>query len=85
MKNIKVYEEFNAHTNKRTFTDIEIKDNQRLWDSLYTKYTTNTFFKKLFDQMRDKKYLSANQWKELEFLLKNGKSRYEAGILSKKY
>jgi hypothetical protein len=32
-----------------------------------------------------KKKLSRLQWAELEFLLKNGKSRYEAGVLPKNY
>jgi len=85
MKNIKIYEEFNNVSKCKIFTDSEINYYQKLWDFLPVKYTTNPFFKSLFTKLKNKQPLSQKQWIELEFLLKNGKSRYEAGILPNNY
>jgi hypothetical protein len=85
MKHLK---EYNSGSNDEVIFDDESKLRyyKRLWDSLNIKYTQyNTFFPKIFKKMMEKKKLSRLQWAELEFLLKNGKSRYEAGILPKNY
>jgi len=67
------------------FTDSEIVYYKKLWNSLNLKYTNNQFFSSLWLKVLDKKRLTKNQWRELEFLLKNGKSRYESGILPSNY
>ena len=82
MKHLDLYENFNQ-TNRKYFTDAEINYYTKLWGFLNIKYANNPFFSKLFNQMTTKKYLSNNQWSELEYLLKNGRSKYEAGILPK--
>lgn len=82
MKNLKIYENF-QDDNKKYFTEDEIKYFKKLWTFLNIKYENNTFFKGLYDKMTTKKYLTKNQWSELEYLLKNGRSKYEAGILPK--
>lgn len=59
---------------------------KKLWNSLNVKYTQyNKFFPQLYKKMVEKRKLSRLQWAELEYLLKNGKSRYDAGILPKNY
>jgi hypothetical protein len=83
MENIKLYEEF--QDNKKYFTDAEITYYQKLWDSLHERHRNNSFFSKLWSQVKINKYLTKKQWTELEFLLKNGKSRYESGILPSNY
>jgi hypothetical protein len=83
MKNIKVYEDFNASNDNKIFTDANIAYYVKMWNSLNIKYANNPFFLSLFNKMKSKKYLSQKQWAELEYLFKNGISRYEAGILPK--
>lgn len=80
MKHINLYENFNQPERKH-FTDSEIEYYQKLWDWLHQKYRYNQFFLKLWEQAKTKRYLSKKQWSQLEYLLKNGKSQYEAGIL----
>jgi hypothetical protein len=50
-------------------------------------YLPKRYFSSLSQTKRNirKKELTKRQWLELEFLLKNGKSRYEAGILPNNY
>ena len=62
-------------------TDEEIKYYSKLWSFLNIRHANNPFFSKLYNQMTTKKSLTQNQWSELEYLLKNGRSKYEAGIL----
>ena len=83
MNHIKLYEQFQE--NKKYFTDAEITYYQKLWDWLHERHRNNAFFSKLWSQAKINKYLTKKQWTELEFLLKNGKSRYEAGILPSNY
>jgi hypothetical protein len=83
MNHIKLYEQF--QDNKKYFTDAEITYYQKLWDWLHERHRNNSFFSKLWSQVKINKYLTKKQWTELEFLLKNGKSRYEAGILPSNY
>ena len=80
MIHLEIYENF-QNTEKRYFTDSEIRYYQKFWDSINFKYRNNKFFVTLWNKMTSKKELSNKQWIELEYLLKNGKSRYEAGIL----
>jgi hypothetical protein len=81
---LEVYENF-QNQEKKHFTDEEIKYYERLWGFLHEKYRNNQFFSKLWSQVKINKSLTKKQWIELEFLLKKGKSRYEAGILPKNY
>ena len=85
MKNIKVYEEYDGIDEGKVFTDANIAYYERLWNGLHIKYTNNKFFQNVYNQMRDRKKLSDKQWAELEFLLQNGKSRYESGVLPRNY
>lgn len=84
MRNIKLYENF-QNQNRVIFTDSQISYYQKMWDWLPERYRNNSFFSNVWQQMRSKKSLTKKQWTELEYLLKNGKSRYEAGILPKNY
>ena len=84
MKNIKIYEEFNNLSEGKVFDDSQINYYQNIWGSLNIKYTNNPFYKSLFIKLKNKSPLSTKQWNELEFLLKNGKSRYESGDLGPK-
>jgi hypothetical protein len=84
MNHIQLFENFNQGGRKE-FTDAEIQYYQKLWDWLHEKYRYNKFFSNLWDKVKTKKSLTNKQWIELEFLLKNGKSRYEAGILPNNY
>jgi hypothetical protein len=84
MKNLELYENF-INGGRKEFTDSEIVYFQRLWDSLHQKYRFNQFFLRLWNQAKDKKYLTKKQWAQLEYLLKNGRSQYEAGILPNNY
>lgn len=85
---IKLFEDYNSEREEPVLFNDEAKLRyyKKLWDSLNVKYTQyNRFFPKLFKQMIEKRKLSRLQWAELEFLLKNGKSRYDAGVLPKNY
>ena len=84
MKNIKVYEEYNTLSEGQTFNDVDISRYEKLWNTLHVKYTNNPFFLSLYKQMKSKRSLSDKQWQEFEYLLKNGRTRYEAGILPHK-
>ena len=84
MNNLQIFENF-IDPNRKYFTDSEISYFQKLWDSLHQKYRFNQFFLKLWNQVKSKKYLTKKQWIQLEYLLKNGRSQYEAGILPNNY
>lgn len=84
MNHIKLFENF-KQSGRKEFTDDEINYYQKLWDWLPEKYRYNRFFSSLWDQAKMKRSLSQKQWTQLEFLLKNGKSQYEAGILPNNY
>jgi hypothetical protein len=97
LKNLLLFEDYGASNygalnrntgnlaGKKEFTDEEIKYYQKLWDFLHVKHRNNKFFSNLWERAKNKKELSKRQWMELEFLLKNGKSRYEAGQLPSNY
>jgi hypothetical protein len=84
MKHLKIFGNIDPSKYK-DFTESEIAYYQRLWDFLHFRYRNNKFFSSLWDKLISKKRLTKNQWIELEFLLKNGKSRYEAGLLPPNY
>ena len=84
MKHIQLFENFEQVARKE-FSDSEIVYFQRLWDSLNQKYRYNQFFVKLWNQAKDKRSLTKKQWTQLEYLLRNGRSQYEAGILPNNY
>ena len=85
MKHIEIYENFNSYQGRKEFTDSDINYYQKLWDWLPEKYRYNKFFLSLWEQAKIKRSLSSKQWTQLEYLLKNGKSQYEAGILPNNY
>ena len=84
MNHIDLFENF-INPQRKEFTESEIQYYQRLWDSLNQKYRWNTFFVKLWGQANEKRYLTTTQWIQLEYLLKNGRSQYDAGILPNNY
>jgi hypothetical protein len=84
MNHIQLFENF-IQGGRKEFTDSEIQYYQKLWDWLHDKYRYNKFFLSLWNQAKDKRSLTSKQWTQLEFLLKNGKSQYEAGILPNNY
>ena len=84
MKHIQIFESFN-NPQRKAFTEGEINAMSRMWGRLNVKYTNNPFFSSLWNQVLSKKSLSQKQWLELDFLLKNGKSRYESGQIPKNY
>lgn len=80
------YQEF--HEAKLTvwkqFDDTQIARLKKLWNMQHIKYHNDNFFSKIMKQLEDKKKLSEKQFDELNFLLINGRSKYEAGVLSTK-
>lgn len=87
MINLLVYESFvpNKNPEKKFFTDSDIAYYEKLWKTMPYRYTENKFFASVWSQLKRNKALTKKQWEELEFLLKNGKSRYEAGQLPSNY
>lgn len=65
------------------FDDNKIKYFKKLFSFLSPKHNTH-FWNSIMTQMEQNKKLTKKQFDELEYLLKNGKSRYEAGVLSTK-
>lgn len=70
---------------KTKFSDEQIAKIKLLWSRTNVKYTQNKFFENLYNKAVSKRELTETQWSHLDFLFKNGKSKYEAGILSTKY
>lgn len=87
MKHIEIFESFQTPGNsqRKEFTDSQIAYYEKIWKTMPYRYTQNKFFSSVWNTMKTKKSLTQNQWTELEFLFKNGKSRYEAGQLSSKH
>lgn len=83
MENIKLYEDFNQGNIE--FDENQLKRIENLWSKLHYKYVGNPFFLKLYNKAKNKRHLTKNQWLEFNFLLNNGMSRYEAGVLPKNY
>lgn len=76
---------FEKRLERVSFDDVQVRRIKQLWDSVHVRYINNRFFKSLYDKVVSGGSLSAKQWGELDFLLKNGKSRYEAGELPNNY
>lgn len=87
MKHIEILESFQPPETppKKEFTDAQIAYYEKIWKKMPHRYTQNKFFSSVWNTMKTKKSLTKKQWVELEFLFKNGKSRYEAGQLSTKH
>jgi hypothetical protein len=87
MKHLKIFENFHlkGDSPRKEFTDSQIAYYEKIWKTMPYRYTQNKFFSSVWERMKTKKSLTQNQWIELEFLFKNGKSRYEAGQLSSKH
>lgn len=76
-----LYETFNKWI---SFDDKQVASLKKKFASLNVKYASNAFFKSIMSSLEAKKKLSMKQWEELNYLLANGRTRYEAGILSTK-
>jgi len=68
----------------KQFDDTQIARLKKLWNMQHIKYHNDNFFSKIMKQLEDKKKLSEKQFDELNFLLTNGRSKYEAGVLTTK-
>lgn len=66
-----------------TFDDNQIKRLTTLYNFQHIKYHQG-FFKNIFDKLVKDKKLTKKQYDEFKFLLDNGRSKYEAGVLSTK-
>ncbi len=51
---------------------------------LHVKYTTSKFWTGIMSSINKTKKISERQKTQLDYLLKNGKSMYEAGVLTTK-
>lgn len=79
------FDEFReAKTIFKEFDDTQIARIKKLWSFQHAKYHQNNFFVSIIKQLEDKKKLSQRQYDELQFLLDNGRSKYEAGVLTTK-
>ncbi len=70
-----IYESIN---NTIEFNTGQINYIKSIFKTLHTKYQTNAFLKSVYDKAINNGKLTKNQQLELEFVLKNGKTRYEA-------
>ena len=68
----------------KTFSDEQVKYYQTLFNSLNIKYSQNKFFKTIMDRLKSENKLAIKQFNELDYLIKNGKTMYENGYLTKK-
>lgn len=70
--------------NSITFEDTMVKRIVTLFNQVNIKYHRGTFFPGLIETLKTKKKLSKKQWEELKYLIDNGQTKYEAGVLSTK-
>lgn len=75
----------NFDKSRKKFTDSEINYWKKLWNGINVKYHQNKFYSSIWNSIETKKEISQRQWSEMEFLLKNGKGRYESGVLPTKF
>lgn len=66
------------------FTDGRIKSMLTLFDQQNIKYHNNKFFKSIINTLKNKRSLTKKQYDQLDYLLKNGRTMYEDGILTTK-
>jgi hypothetical protein len=91
MKNLMLFEDFPTYRDTKSgvkivyFSSEEVDKYERDWNSLPMKYHQNEFFTKIWNKMKRSKSLARGQWDQLKFLFYNGKSKYEMGVLPKKY
>jgi hypothetical protein len=80
------FEEFCAegYTEYISFQDTEVARLKKLWSFQHGKYANNNFFVTIMKTLEDKKRLSKKQYEELKYLLDNGRTKYEAGVLTTK-
>jgi len=79
------FEEFQEARNIfKEFDQTQIDRMKKLWSFQHAKYHNNTFFVNIMKQLEEKKKLSQRQYEELQYLLDNGRSKYEAGVLTTK-
>lgn len=67
-----------------SFEDTQVKRIETLYNQVNIKYHQGNFFPSIVKQLKEKKKLSKKQWEELKFLIDNGQTKYEAGVLSTK-
>ena len=67
-----------------SFDDAQVKNLKKRFDMVHIKYHANPFYMSVMKQLTDKKKLSKKQWEELKYLIENGRTKYEAGILTTK-
>lgn len=67
-----------------SFDDAQVKNLKKRFDMVHIKYHGNPFYISVMKQLTDKKKLSKKQWEELKYLIENGRTKYEAGILTTK-
>lgn len=77
------FQKFQENKQVIEFDDAKIKYYKKLFSFLSPKHNT-PFWNSMMSQLEKNKKLSKKQFDELDFLLKNGKSRYEDGVLSTK-
>ncbi len=79
----RIYEMVNENTGSWiSFDDKQVKSLVDNFNRQNVKYHSNNFFKSIISQLQTKKKLSKIQFDNLNFLLKNGKTKYEAGLIS---
>lgn len=66
------------------FNDGQIKNVMQRYNGLHSKYHNDNFFAPMIKKLQKNKKLTKKQNDQLQFLLKNGKSMYEAGYLTTK-
>lgn len=76
-----IYESINSWI---SFDDNQVNSLKKKFNTVNIKYHNNTFYTSIMKQLEDKKKLSKKQFDELKYLLDNGITRYEAGVLSTK-
>lgn len=67
-----------------SFDDTQVKNMEKRFNTVHIKYHNNPFYASVVKQLKDKKKLSKKQFDEFKYLIDNGQTRYEAGVLSTK-
>jgi hypothetical protein len=77
------FKKFQENKQYVEFDESKIKYYKKLFSFLSSKHNT-PYWNSMIQKMEQDKKLTKKQFEELDFLLKNGKSKYEAGVLSTK-
>jgi len=67
-----------------SFDDVQIKSMEKRFNTVHIKYHSDPFYISVMKQLKEKKKLSKKQFDEFKYLIENGQTRYEAGVLSTK-